>query len=286
MNRAGVAGTLPLGRRVQRVDRAISGTAGNLPVARRSLGVFHFIGELVRVLLHGLRPSRWRRTMREEFLGYLHEVGLRAVPAVVVAALLVGIGIILQVIYWLGYAGQEETISEFLVLTMIRQIAPVGTALIIIGRSGAVLVDEVGQLKLSGHLRLLASHGIDPIDFLLIPRALATAVASFLLTMAFLYAALGFGYLGALLTGLAKHSPVEFVDRVLGIMSLRDHVLLFVKPMVTGYAIAYISIWYGMRADPGPQSVRSALPMAFVTSLLTTFAISAVLSAVLSVIPS
>jgi phospholipid/cholesterol/gamma-HCH transport system permease protein len=239
------------------------------------------IGHFIRVTLRGLMPGNWRRTMREEFASALFQIGVRAVPAVVIAALLVGVGLVLQLIYWLAFAGQEARIGEFIVITLVRELAPVGTALIIIGRSGAVLVDEVGQMRRSGQLALLESFGIDPVDYIQIPRAFACAVAAFLLTVVFLHVALWSAYLVASVSGVTKLTAVEMVNGVLGLMTFQDHLLLLVKPLLIGYVIGFVSIGFGLHVDPGVQGIRRALPKAFVAALIATFAIGALVSVLL-----
>ena len=270
--------TVAVRRRTDASDRRL---VPGRRIISRILAALEFVGEFVNVTARGLVPGNWRRTMRKEFGFYLYQVGVRGLPAVVVAAILVGIGLIVQLIYWLGFTGMEERVGEFVVLALVRQIAPVGTVLIIIGRSGSVLVDEIGQLTRSGHMRQLASHGIDPTDFITIPRAFAIAAAAFLLSNIFLHTALWSGYLAAEVAGLAKSSPLEFITEVVGIMSLDDHLLLIVKPLLTGYIVGYLSIWFGSRVGPGPHGVRRALPKAFVTSLITTFGIGGLITALL-----
>jgi phospholipid/cholesterol/gamma-HCH transport system permease protein len=250
-------------------------------VGDRLLHTLVFVGQFIDVLARGLNPGSWRRTMRSEFVFYLYQVGVRAIPVIMIAALLVGIGLVFQIVYWLRFVGQEERIGELVVLALIRQIAPVGTALIIIGRSGSVLVEEVGQMTRSGHARALASHGIDPIDLILIPRAFAMAAAAFLLTMLFLYTALWSGYLAAALVGLTKYTPTEFTAAVLGIMTFNDYLLLVIKPLLTGYIVGYLSIWFGSRVELGPHGIRRALPKAFATSLIATIVIGALITALL-----
>lgn len=250
-------------------------------LGERLIDALRFIGEFVAVLARGFIPGNWRRTMRSEFAFYLYQVGVRAIPVVMIAALLVGIGLVVQVVYWLRFAGQEERVGELIVLALVRQIAPVGTVLIMIGRSGSVLVEELGQMTRSGHLRALASHGIDPIDFVTIPRAFAVAAAAFLLTLLFLHTALWSGYLAASLAGLAKRGPDQFMAAVLSIMGPNDYLLLVVKPLLTGYVVGYLSIWFGSRVEQGPHGIRRALPKAFATSLIATIAIGALLTALL-----
>ena len=68
---------------------------------------------------------------------------------------------------------------------------------------------------------------------------------------------------------------------VLGIMGLNDYLLLIVKPLLTGYVVGYLSIWFGSRIEHGPHGIRRALPAAFATSLMATIAIGALITALL-----
>ena len=249
-------------------------------VVRSTANTLLFVADLSTTLGRGLLPGNWRRTMREEFQLYFFQVGVRAIPAVVVSALLVGLGLVLQVIYWLEVAGQEGSVGDFLVLVLVREISPVVTALIVIGRSGSVMLHEVGHLRVGGQIRMLESYGIDPVDLIAIPRCFATALSLFLLTIVFLYAALGSGYIGASIAGLTVISLVEFADAVVSGMSLGDHLLLVLKPVITGFVIGYIAIWLGLRVQPSVLGVRRVLPQAFVYSLLATFVIGVAVSAV------
>lgn len=264
-------------------ERAQLGPLGRLGdlVLRVVTAGLQFVGDTAVVFARGVTPGRWRRTMREEFLNYLFRVGVRPIPAVLVAALLVGIGLVQQILYWLVLVGQQGSIGSFLVLVMVREVAPVVTALILIGRSGSVLLDEVGHMRVDGQLRMLRSIGIDPVDFIAVPRCFAMAVGVCLLTIVFVYAALWSGYIAASLTGLTSVSLLDFADSVLAGMTFKDHLLLLIKPLVIGFLIGYIPIWLGMRVDADVLSVRRMLPRAFVYSLLATFLVGAMISAVL-----
>ena len=247
-------------------------------VRDRLVAALRFVGELVAVAARGLVPGNWRRTMRAELAFYLYQVGVRAVPVVTIAGLLVGVGLVFQILYWLRFAGQEDRIGEFVVLVLVQQLAPVGTVLIIIGRSGSVLVEEVGQMTRSGYARAMASHGVDPLEFVMIPRAFAVAVSAFLLTMVFLHAALWSGYFAAWATDLTRYAPDQFITAVLGIMGPGDYFLLVAKPLLTGFVVGYLSIWFGSRVEQGPHGIRRALPKAFAASLIATIAIGAALT--------
>lgn len=248
---------------------------------RRSGNALYLIGEFMRIAGRGCIPGTWRRTMRQEFLLALYQIGVRAVPAVFVVALLVAIGLVAQIIYWLSFAGEQGRIGDFLAMSLVRQIGPVMTVLIIIGRSGAVLVDEIGQLKINGQLRVLSSHGIDPVDLIVLPRTFATATAAVLLTLLFVHTALWFGHTAAVIGGLSKISSAEFYAGVFGNLGINDHLLLIIKPALSGYFVAYLSIWMGMHVEDPTHGIRRALPKAFVYSLLATFLIGTVITVLL-----
>jgi len=188
--------------------------------------------------------------------------------------------LVLQIIYWLELADQEGSIGDFLVLVVVREISPVVAALIVIGRSGTAMLDEVSHMKLNGQIRMLESYGIDPTDFIAIPRIFATSLALFVLTMIFVYLALWSGYFGASAAGLTTIPLGGFAEEVLSSTTLGDHVLLVVKPMINGLVIAYVAIWLGLRVEPTVLAVRQTLPRGFVYSLLATFLIGVAVSAV------
>ena len=250
-------------------------------IINTSSAILLFIGDLSLTLARGLIPGNWRRTMRAEFERAFYLVGVRAINAVAATALLVGLGLVLQIIYWLEVTGQAGSVGNLLVLVLIRELSPVITALIVIGRSGSVMLDEVGGLQVNGQIRMLESCGIDPIELIAIPQCFATALSLFALTMLFVFVALGSGYFGALFAGLTFISLLEFIDEVLSNMTLGDHLLLLIKPLIIGFVVAYIAIWVGLRVEPSVLGVRRALPRGFLFSLLATFLIGIVVSVVL-----
>ena len=87
--------------------------------------------------------------MRDEFLRHCHEAGLSALPAVVVVGLLVGLGPVLQTLYWLGLFGQSGVVGQLLALVLVRELAPLIVGLLVVGRSVMVHVTELHALALT-----------------------------------------------------------------------------------------------------------------------------------------
>ena len=239
------------------------------------------IGELMLTFLMGLRPRIWRRTLRSEFQLYCFQVGVRALPAVVIMAILIGIGSVVQGLYWLELIGQQSLVGEILDLLLVREIAPTLVALIIIGRSGTVMMDEIGHMRAGGQINMLSAHGIDPRQFILIPRSFAVAVSLFVLTILFLPIAFGAGFLVASALGVTNLSVLDFADEVLSSLDWHDYALIPIKTLITGYVVGYISCIMGLHAAPTMLGVRQQLPKTFVISLIATLVIGGLTSVIL-----
>jgi ABC-type transporter Mla maintaining outer membrane lipid asymmetry permease subunit MlaE len=135
----------------------------------------------VAVIWHGCKPLTWRRTVQAECWRHGAQVMLQGLMPIVITGFLVGIGMVFQVLYWLQLVGQEDVIGDFLVLVLVREIAPILVALIVIGRSGAVMITELGVMRAGGQAHLLDAQGLDLLHFLVVPRVVATALGVFCL---------------------------------------------------------------------------------------------------------
>src|SRR5262245_29996395 len=125
------------------------------------------------------RPGSWRRTVRFEFRRALRQAIAGALSTVLITAALIGFLMVYQALYWLGAAGQEGLIGSILVTILVREVAPVLIGLILLGRSGTVVLSEIGRLGIGGQVHALAAQGLDTFPILTLPPARAFAIASF-----------------------------------------------------------------------------------------------------------
>jgi phospholipid/cholesterol/gamma-HCH transport system permease protein len=114
------------------------------------------------VVREAARPATWRRTVRGEFRRALHQAVGGGLSATLVTAALIGLAMVAQALYWLGEAGQEGLIGRVVVTVLVREVAPLLVGLIVLGRSGVVIVSEIGELQIGGQIRTLAAQGLDP----------------------------------------------------------------------------------------------------------------------------
>jgi phospholipid/cholesterol/gamma-HCH transport system permease protein len=228
----------------------------------------------VAVLVQAGRPVTWRRTVRAELVRNCVQVALYGLPSIVITGLLVGLAMVNQVLYWLRLAGQEGLIGQFLVLGLVRGIAPVLVGMIVIGRSGSMMMVELGAMRASGQVHLLDAQGIDPFLYLIIPRVLATAIGMFCLSIVFLVVALTTGLAVANALSLTSLTLLDFFAAVLTAMEPREHVLLLLKTLVSGFAIGLISCTTGLAVGRAVPEVSALLPGGFVKAVVAVLLIA------------
>ena len=192
-------------------------------------------------------------------------------PATLFTASLAGIGMVSQLLYWLGLAGLGQLTGSLLVTVLLREVAPVLVGVILLGRSGMLTVTELGLRRGRGQIRTLVADGIDPFTLLVVPRALAFAVAAFTLGIAFALFSLIAGYAVSASLGSAYGSWWAFLAHVLGAMSAQDYVIVPAKFVLVGFGVGVCSCLSGLAGEDAPVAVL--LPRGFARGILTVMAI-------------
>jgi phospholipid/cholesterol/gamma-HCH transport system permease protein len=229
------------------------------------------------VLREAQRPRSWRRTVRGEFRRALRQAAGGGLATTVVTAGLTGLALVAQAIYWLGLAGQRELVGSLLVTVLVRELTPLLVGMVLLGRSGAVTVAELGLLRSGGQMRVMAAQGLDPVLLLVLPRTLAFALASFALGIFFILGALVTGFVASSLLRAVPESIWVFFDHVLSSMRAVDFVVFPAKMLFMGALVALTACLTGLTARPGDDAAV-LLPRAFVRGVLVVMLVSLVFS--------
>jgi phospholipid/cholesterol/gamma-HCH transport system permease protein len=235
-------------------------------------------GMAAAVVRQGLRPTSWRRPVRAEFLRFMEIAGVRNVPAVVVAGILVGISLVAQAMYWLDQVGEEDPVFTVIAVVMIREIAPLVVGLLALGRGGLLILDELSALRRDGQSRTLDLQGIDPFLVLIMPRVLALAISVFSLTMIFLVVAFVSGYGIAMLFDVTRRSWVEFGAEAFATIGSAGYAVLPLKTLGIGLAIGIVCSMTAMEQRREPGAERHLMPVGFMRSVLSVFLVSGLVS--------
>ena len=205
-------------------------------------------------------------------------VGVNAFPVVGLAAMFMGIVLAMQGAYQLSKLGVTERVADLVSVSMFREIGPLITGLVIIGRSGSAITAAIGSMKVSEEIDALEVIGIDPVRYLVVPGFLSmlimvpclTALAEFL------------GLFGGWLIGhFCLHiDTFHFVMRLLDPLVLRDVWSGLAKSLVFGALIGSIACFYGLRVEGGAEGVGRATTLSVVTSMTAILAADCILTAI------
>ncbi|MGD8290364.1 MAG: ABC transporter permease [Desulfobacterales bacterium] len=233
-----------------------------------------FISLIVAVLWQSLRPLTWRRSVRAEFLYQCHHTGTRALPFIGVAGVFIGLAMVYQALYWLRIFGQSELVGNILVLVLVREISPLIVSLIVIGRSGPVILARLGMMQAEGQVHMLDAQGIDPFVYLLIPRVLAISVCTFCLTVAFTVVALAAGFVAGNTLQTTGMTVYDFIASILMAMGPEDYAIIPLKTLSIGFVVGLIVCTTGLSGTGNVTDVPVLLPGGIMKSVLAVLLLS------------
>ena len=232
------------------------------------------------VLSVAVRPSKWRRTVTNVLARQILFTGVDATRFVATIAMLVGISVVVQAQVLLTKVGQGGMLGPLLVAVIVRELAPLLTNFVVIGRSGTAIATELGSMQVNGEVRVLDALGLDPFRYLVVPRVLGMAISVFCLTVIFVVVSLTSGYLVGLGIGATAMDPLSFTDTVLAGLSQADVWNLLVKSFVPGLLTGGICCMEGFSATNSITEVPQAATRAVVRSTTALFVTSALVSVV------
>lgn len=253
------------------------GTIGGRAIARVR-AVTHLFAVLAGILREAARPRRWPRTVRAVFARQVLFTGVEALPFVSLVALLTGISVVVQAQVWLGKAGRSDLLGDVLVAVIVCEIAPLLVNFIVIGRSGAAMAVELAGMKVLGEIRVMEAQGLDPLLYLALPRALATALSVFCLTVWFTVVTFTGGYLFGVLFGAGAADPLTFLNAVLKGLAPADVYSLLAKTLLPGLLTAGICVIEGLGVGRSITEAPQAATRAVVRSIAALFIVSALVS--------
>jgi phospholipid/cholesterol/gamma-HCH transport system permease protein len=221
------------------------------------------------ILSRAALPHRLNlRLLGKISINQVYFTGLQALPLVGgIATLIGGVAIIQSFSLLTGLA--DSLIGTLLVSIVVRELGPLITGVILVGRSATAMATELGSMRLRGEVEILEAHRIDPFAFIVLPRVLAAVLSTFLLIIVFdLMGILG-GFAITLLLADISFSLLQ--SRVLAALTNADLVASGVKAVLFGQAVAVPACFYGLRVSRSSTELPQAVTKSVVFSLAALF---------------
>ena len=228
-------------------------------------------------MLRGSAPSR---DFLAELVREIYKIGARSLPIIAVGGAFVGLVLTLQGYRTLTTYGAIDALSTLLGLSLYRELAPVLTALLFIGRAGSSIAAELGLMRATDQIKALELMAIDPVAKAVAPRFWAAVLTVPLLTGIFISLALAAGWFEAVqVLGIDNGSfwsglrgSVDFWD---------DFGVSLLKSAVFGGTAALVAAYVGFHAEPTIEGTSVATTRAVVNASLLVLMFNFVLSALM-----
>lgn len=197
----------------------------------------------------------------------LHAVGLVTLLSGILSFLLIS-----QATRELGRYGATDFIGTLIVVAIVRELGPLLTALIVVGRSGTAIAAELATNQVLGEVRALEAMGIDPKQYLVVPRFVGSLVSVFVLLVVFDFVAVMAGLAAARFNGLAG---ARYFEIVLASLAARDVWLTIFKAVAFGAIVGIVPSYFGLAVRRAPTEIPIAASRAVVTAIVGIFLCSA-----------
>src|SRR6266852_3717381 len=207
-----------------------------------------------------VKPLRFHRAVTQAM-----DVGVRALPILSLITFFIGLILALQSAYELRKFGAINYVASAVAISMSRELGPLITAIVVIGRSGSAFAAEIGTMRVTEEIDALETMAISPVRFLVAPKFLAMVVMLPCLTIW----ANAMGILGGALFGVtqADFTFVRYVRASIDSLLLRDVTSGLVKSVMFGITITAVGCLEGLRTAGGAEQVGRSTTRAVVMSI-------------------
>ena len=222
-----------------------------------------FVGELTCALIYAARNPRGVRW--KDMLLVAEAVGIRALPIVALIGFLMGLIMAFQAAIPLGRFGAQVYVANLIGISILREMGPLMTAIVVAGRSGSAFAAELGTMKVREETDALITMGLDPVRFLVVTRVIAAVLMTPLLTI-FADAVGIIG--GAVVLRSLGYSWTTFYHQVQSAVNYGSLMGGLTKSLVFGILVAAIGCLRGLQTGTGARAVGESTTSAVVSGII------------------
>lgn len=238
------------------------GSLARLGVRAAAEGIAYMGAVMIALLL---APTRRRMLRLSDLLRTADEAGVRAVPLILMLGFLIGLILAFQSAVPLQRFGAEIFVANLVSVSLLRELGPLLTAVVLAGRTGSAFAAEIGTMKVNEEIAAIRTLGLDPMIMLVLPRLLAALLVMPALTL--LMDISGIFGMSVVMQALG-YSPDAVAIQIRQTVALGDLFGGLFKAIMFGIAVAAIGCRCGLAAGNGPRAVGQAATGAVVGGIV------------------
>ncbi len=238
------------------------------------------LGETVmlggRTLMWLVRPP----TRPWQLIGAIEFIGQGSMFIVALVGMFTGMAFTVSTIVGFRQFSAEGMVGGVVALALARELAPVLAAVVVTARAGSTIASELGNMRVSEQIDAITTMGVSPVQYLVVPRVVATTIVLPFLAILFGITGMCGAYVVAVLwQGI---DPGIFVDKIHSFLHWEDIRMLVVKSLVFGAIVSIICCKKGFFASGGARGVGEATAKAVVSSIVAIFAADYIVTTLLT----
>jgi phospholipid/cholesterol/gamma-HCH transport system permease protein len=236
------------------------------------LGIIQAIQDFYILFGRALRNIFRRPHYGDDIALQMDTIGVGSLPIVIMTGFFSGAVMALQMARVLAQWGQTGRVGQAVSITLVRELGPVLTSLMVAGRNASGIASELGSMKVTEQIDAMRALGTDPIQKLVTPRVIATAVVLPLLTVIADFSGMVGGWV--VNTPLLLLPSRPYWRSVWTSLEWNDLTQGLLKPFIFAFVISLIGCYYGLRASGGTQGVGRATTQAVVYASVLIFVLT------------
>lgn len=230
-----------------------------------------FVGSCARAVAS--MPKSVRSMFGRVLLMQVRFTAVDAMPIIAGLALLIGALVIAQAQAQAVRFGVSEALGQLLATIIVRELGPLFAAIIVVARSGTAIASELATSRVMGEVSALEALGVDPVQYMVIPRLAGCAISVALLALYFDAIAIIGGMVAT--SWLAHLPPADYLESLRMGMSIWDVALVLLKGAMFGLGTAAVCCWAGLRAARTPAAIPQSVTRGVVVAMVYVFGVSA-----------
>jgi phospholipid/cholesterol/gamma-HCH transport system permease protein len=229
-----------------------------------TVSFFQYLGEVVVLAGDTFRSIFTRKLRWKLFLGQIVEIGLLSQLVVIITGGFTGAVFAAQTFFQFNKLGMGSAVGAVVSVSICRELGPVLTALMVSGRVGAAMSAEIGTMKVTEQIDALRALAVYPVDYLVVPRAVAMMISMPLLVAECIAVGILAGYFVAI--SLLEVNGTYYMANMVRWTHNRDIIMGLTKAFCFSLLIVFISCHKGLTAREGAVGVGRATTEAVVNS--------------------
>lgn len=239
-------------------------------IGRKTFAFFDHLGKIWKLVSNTMywiiiAPFKKKGGKVQNIIDQMVRIGVESVPIVCLISFFVGLIMAMQSAYQLEQFGATIFVANLVAVSLIRELSPLLTAIIVTGRNGSAIAAEIGTMKVYEEIDALETMGLNPVKFLVVPRTVAMLIMLPCLTILADFVGIFGGYSICILT--LDVTSVRYIDQTISALVFKDLLSGLIKSFFFALIIAKIGSYQGLNVEGGAEGVGKATTKSVVLSI-------------------